>query len=292
MRSTRQRKKNEIIMPAMRMIEEENIGVINDFDQKTENKKRKTKLMVGGFCLIGFVNFIIITTVCILRKQQLPPKPTIYYDGFRVIPSDEVICFNSSDPESYQNYTRILDNFIEPYTTMERGGNVINCRDEEPTGNQTCHIRDNMFYPCLKSMIWGYDRLKPCVILTFMNNTQPPFMPTPFKSLKEMGSNIPRGFKHNIEEEIEEYEKFKDNLVRIYCTDMTNNDYRAEQGFLAPIFKTVNNPGYLPPIVTVSFDLTSKEQIYTECTIWVKNIEPNKIVKRKIRIRKNGYCSI
>ena len=218
------------------------------------------------------------------------------YIGLKVIPNGD-ICFNSSDPSSYEKYIFELKQFIKPYEKINLGGKVINCDKQEREDDEICIIEKTWIYPC-GNRDWGYSNGTPCIILYYSNDSN--YRPIPYQSINDLPSEAPKELRNYLTEEVEQYGEFNSKLVYLYCTHAVYYDNYHPRGFYDFFFPTLNNvvDGYLPPIASVQFEFYEdydyndnllEEEYRVECSLWSKTPKTSKIKNVSFKI-KHGNC--
>ena len=113
------------------------------------------------------------------------------YTGLKLFWQGGDICFNSSDPSSYEKYVSALDKFMKPYKNEKMklpNGKVTECdKLQNREKNTVCYVEPISIFPCGNNG-WHYDEGKPCVIIYYDDST---FKPVPYESLNDLQFNVP-----------------------------------------------------------------------------------------------------
>ena len=242
---------------------------------------------------------IIITIMLSLPSGRKRVKIADKYTGLKVYPEEDVICFNSSDPSSYDKYVLGFEKFIKPYKEINIGGKVIRCDKEnrKDNNNDICYIDQTWIYPC-GNVGWGFDRGTPCVIIYYSDDNSSTYEPIPYKTLEDLPSNAPTKLREFLMDEIEEHGYFDSRVVSLYCTHSDPYDYHPK-GFYDFFFPISKAESSLPPIASVQFDFQRWDDdgnmfLHTgeydvECSLWSKEPDEYEIKKLFFRI-KHGNC--
>lgn len=214
--------------------------------------KNKRIFVLSLMILTAIIVAIALTIVLTGTLKSSTSKSST---GFMVLPPGD-ITFNPEDPSSYEEYIALLNNTIEGYEQEVVTENMINCNQRHPEPGQVCYFRDTWLNQCRKASLWGYKQGRPCIILTFSNDSD--FMP-------EI-SGGPREYPEQIPEDLKEEFEHTNARVGVHCTNAY--DYNPYAVFNEYFFLNKNVTGYLPPLVAVTFDLQGKEVLEIQCTLW------------------------
>ena len=215
------------------------------------------------------------------------------YKGLKAVPEGD-ICFNSSDPSSYENYTIEMEEFIKPYREIKKGGNVINCLEKTRTGDEVCIIDSISIHPCGSATWgWGFRIGKPCVILYYSDD--PSYVPIPYETIDEIPPNVPKEVREIAENEPDEVGFFEKEQVRLHCTHVLWEDYYPV-GFYDHFFPNSNVEGYLPPMAAVIFKFVDEYgqpkpgEYDVECSLWSKQPNVQRVKKWSFTIKQDKEC--
>ena len=276
-----------------------NLSNSNDSELSRNMKNHYYKKVAIIGLTSSFLVIIIIFIVSFNYSEKKGDKDSLAnfekFSGLKMIPDKDLICFNSSDESTYKNYTIVLNHFIEPYKKIKLGGDIINCNEKNRSNDETCIIEHSWIYPCKSSRQWGYNNSKPCIILYYSNDST--YDPTAYKELKDLPSNIPSTLKKSLMEEYEDDGYIEQNLVRVYCTHSDPYNYQPK-GFYTFFFPNNNNNNnntkYLPPIVSIRFDLSREIDLNKKynitCSLWSKTPITSQIKSVSFQL-KHGSCN-
>ena len=183
------------------------------------------------FTLLIFIIGITISKKCCLITLEITPGLNI--------------CFNSTDPSSYQHYINSLQRHVFR-NAEEEEGKVIRC-NLISNANETCFIDDNSIYPC-NNGDWGYNSSNPCFVVYLMN-----FLPIPY--LNDDPKEIPNDvetFKNDINQYIKNNRKeFNTKILEplYYSLNHCNGiSYYESEAFYEIFYSTNINNRYFRPV--------------------------------------------
>lgn len=220
----------------------------------------KQRVLLSIF--LAFLALVIIT--CIL--VAVFPKHTTTYSA--IIEMDKADDYTINiDSVNSTHYTTHMSEFIKPYEEVEIGGNIIDCSKRQSlNSSEVCLFKASWLDDCHKGNGWGFADLKPCIILTFSPDST--YKPKPYKTLDQLPPNMPKELRKEIVEAYKEEDKMFEQIW-VYCTNTSY--YAPQQGFMEQKFYNRHLPEYLTPLVGVQFDLTKKDYICSECSLWDQN---------------------
>jgi len=192
--------------------------------------------------------------------------------GYRPQPDIDrtLIDFAQGDPESYADYTKNLDKYLEAYSDVnqtERG--LIDCDPEDPNfkfrdPNLACkYPLSNLGDECTKEKHYGYDVGRPCVLLKM--NKLFNWVPEPFAN-DSVPENLPN---------------YNPGFIPVTCTGRSEADVDnigpvtiyPSGGFDASYFPYHNQKGYLAPVVMAQFTRPRwGTLVVIFCRVWASNI--------------------
>ncbi|XP_033309686.1 sodium/potassium-transporting ATPase subunit beta-2-like isoform X1 [Bombus bifarius] len=206
--------------------------------------------------------------------------------GFRPISenTDErsLIWYSSSDPNSVQKWTGLLDKFLEEYinsSTLPNGGrNQQICNYNTPVKpGHVCAVDVNNWGPCSPSQQYGFNNSAPCVFIKL--NRIYGWVPEYYNNTKDLPSDMPPSLVQHIKSINSSWL----NTVWVSCEGAYPHDneiigelnyYPESHGFPGYYYPYQNIPGYLSPVAAVHFLRPTRNQIINvKCRAWAKNIK-------------------
>ena len=219
----------------------------------------------------------------ILEESLIGTNPGL---GFRPISNNtderSLIWYSSSDPNSVQKWTRLLDTFLAEYqnsSLLPNGGrNQQICNYDTPVKpGHVCAVEVNNWGPCSPAQQYGFNNSAPCIFIKL--NRIYGWLPEYYNDTENLPSEMPQSLvKH-----IKSVNSTWLNTVWVSCTGEDPHDnesigelnyYPEGQGFPGYYYPYQNIPGYLSPVVAVHFLRPARNRIINvQCRAWAKNIK-------------------
>lgn len=220
----------------------------------------------------------------ILEESIIGTNPGL---GFRPISenTDEksLISYSSSNPNSVQKWTGLLDKFLEEYinsSILPNGGrNQQICNYNTPVKpGHVCAVEVNNWGPCSPNQQYGFNNSAPCIFIKL--NRIYGWVPEYYNNTEDLPI---RDMPPSLVEHIKSINSSWLNTVWVSCGGANPHDreeigelnyYPKNQGFPGYYYPYQNIPGYLSPVIAVHFLRPARNRIINvECRAWAKNIK-------------------
>ena len=181
------------------------------------------------------------------------------------------ICFNSSNPSSYQSYINNMINIVDRYRQNKK---LIHCNKRFCVSTMEPVCKD-----------WGFNSGQPCVFFTFSNNSQYNFYNDDYNDTDSLYLNRPGKWDYDL------YQFW------IYCFKYNTTTFNQTIKYFFPKFN-IDDGGYLPPIVGVQVGFLDKHGIIVpgeynvECNLLQAANETEKVVEKMfLHIKQGKPCT-
>lgn len=253
--------------------------------------------ITGAFYAVFFSVLALLFAICmkgllatlsdqrprwILEESLIGTNPGL---GFRPLSENteerSLIWYSSSDPNSVQKWTSLLDKFLAEYTNsslLPQGGrNQQICNYNTPIKpGHVCAVEVNNWGPCSPSQQYGFNNSAPCIFIKL--NRIYGWVPEYYNDTDNLSSEMPQ----SLVDYIKTVNSSWLNTVWVSCEGANPHDkesigelnyYPESHGFPGFYYPYQNVPGYLSPVVAVHFLRPARNRIINvECRAWAKNI--------------------
>uniref|UniRef100_A0A182RRH8 Sodium/potassium-transporting ATPase subunit beta n=2 Tax=Anopheles funestus TaxID=62324 RepID=A0A182RRH8_ANOFN len=211
--------------------------------------------------------------------------------GFRPTPPEyqnvesSLIWYRASDNGNVEIWTKLIDEFLTPYTKEE--DNQVDCSfDNPPPEGKVCKVPMTNWSPCVKDNRYNFKKKSPCIFLKL--NKIYNWVPDMYNTSINLPEKMPDDLKEHIRGEEARGNK-NTNVVWVSCAGENPADnehigaiqYIPRRGFPGYFFPYKNVDGYLPPVVAVYFEKPKTGVLINiECKAWARNIMYDRAERR------------
>ncbi|XP_052897009.1 sodium/potassium-transporting ATPase subunit beta-2 [Anopheles moucheti] len=211
--------------------------------------------------------------------------------GFRPTPPEyqnvesSLIWYRASDNGNVEIWTKLIDEFLKPYTLEE--DNRVDCSfDNPPPEGKVCKVPMTNWSPCVKENRYNFKKKSPCIFLKL--NKIYNWVPDMYNTSINLPEKMPDDLKEHIRGEEARGNK-NTNVVWVSCAGENPADnehigaiqYIPRRGFPGYFFPYKNVDGYLPPVVAVYFEKPKTGVLINiECKAWARNIMYDRAERR------------
>lgn len=211
--------------------------------------------------------------------------------GFRPTPPEygnvesTLIWYKASDNGNVAIWTKLIDEYLEPYTKLE--DNRMNCSfTNRPSEGKVCNVPLSALGRCTHENHYSFKEKKPCIFLKL--NKIFNWVPDVYNTSTNLPEKMPEDLIDHIKD-LEANQPKETDMVWVSCAGENPADnehigpiqYFPNRGFPAYYFPYKNIDGYLPPLVAVYFENpTPGVLINIECRAWARNIHYDRAERR------------